>query len=284
MSSVSHEGFKILFNKVWSTTDLAENISRIDRRVLRMEYEELRRRAPQRWSKGKRYFVETHDGSLSTSGGSNRFEEHLAIALWREDTVWRGPRTGRFRLLDYQVPLKAQGSDKTIGNVDLLGVTDRGQLTVIEMKVKPEGRMRRGESPVAALIQGLRYAAIVEANRASIAKEAKERFDTKIVEEPPIVQILAPIAWWFGWLQLVGSTRRAAGHWESNFAELARDIEEQLGVVVECVALDDLKPTDIDYGSDGNQPQISRAVMFYPVCVGETTAIGPALAPYGSEG
>ena len=55
-------------------------------------------------------------------------------------------------------------------------------------------------------------------------------------------------------------------------------------MVVDCVALDDLKPTDIDYGSDGNQPQINRAVMFYPVCVGETAAIGPALAPYGSEG
>ena len=78
---------------------------------------------------------------------------------------------------------------------------------VIELKVKPKGENYRGDSPAAALMQGLRYAAIVEANIKVIAGEAKrhpgDRFkDVTIVEESPIVQILAPKSWWRGWLEL----------------------------------------------------------------------------------
>ncbi len=283
MPEFSHEEFKLLFNADWPTNGLADDISRIDRGALCNEYEALRRCAPRRWSRRKGYFVEKHDGRLSTSGGSNRFEEHLAIALWRKGIFWPRPSGGGFRLLDYQVPLQARRFDKGIGKIDLLGVTDRGRLTVIELKVKPKRGKERGESPVAAFMQALRYAAIVEANRARIAKEAEERFGSKIEEEPPIVQILAPKAWWLGWLQLAGSTRKAAGCWETKFAKLTSDMKENLGVVVECVALDDLKTTDIDYGAHGNRPQVDRDLALYPVQIGHAQAIGSAMVPYRSE-
>ena len=91
------------------------------------------------------------------------------------------------------------------------------------------------------------------------------------------MQILAPTAWWRGWFELAGLTRQAAGGWELEFARLARDVEERLGLVVECLALDDVKRADIDYGSDGRQPQINRMLALYPVCPGETPAIGPPL-------
>ena len=275
MEATSRAAQQILFRQNWPTRGLAAEISKIDREVLCTEYENLRCSAPQRWSRGKRYFGR-HDGRLSNSGGSNRFEEHLAIALW---CMWRRPGASSVRLLDYQVPLKAQQSDEGIGKVDLLAVAGGGRLKVIELKVKPEKETARGESPMDALMEGLRYAALVDANREAIAQEARDRFDEEISEGPPIVQILAPKAWWRGWLELAGSTRRAAGRWEREFVRLTQDIEERLGIVVECMALDDVQPADIDYGADGRRPRVNRALALYPVRLGRTPAIGPALTP-----
>ena len=256
MSNLSPETFNILFNKKWPTTALAKAISEVDGDALSREYEELRRCAPRRSC----YFV-GHDGNLSTAARSNRFEEHLAIALWNLNKCWPRLDDGRFRLLDYQFPLYAQQSDKGIGEVDLLSVTKQGRLMVIELKVKSKGKNNRRDSPAAALMQGLRYAAIVEANLEVIAAEVEGRLgdrfkDVIIVEESPIVQILAPKSWWRGWLELGASTRKAAGRWEPEFCKLTRDVEKRLGVAVECMALDKL--ADIAYGPDGKTPQLNR--------------------------
>lgn len=200
----------------------------------------------------------------------------MAIALWNLKGCWQRPSGDLFRLLDYQFPLLARRSDKCIGEVDLLGVTDQGRLMVIELKVKPRHDNSRGESPAAALMQGLRYAAIVEANRSDIAAEAVSRFNVKIVMAPPVVQVLAPKAWWRGWLELGDSTRRAAGYWEPQLSKLARDVEKRLGVAVECVAFDDVD-ADIDYGSDRKTPQLGRAPALYPVRAGFCKALAPHL-------
>ena len=107
MDAPSQAAQAVLFRRDWSTTGLAKAISNIDRNDLSREHGELKRRAPRRHAVPKEYF-RGHEGRLSprseTTGGSNRFEEHLAIALWR---MWRRPGMGRVRLLDYQVPLKA---------------------------------------------------------------------------------------------------------------------------------------------------------------------------------
>ena len=153
-----------------------------------------------------------------SANDSNRHEEILAKALKKLDRSWAHPGGGRFRLLDYQFPLKAQESDQGIGKVDLLGVTDQGRLMAIELKVKP-GDGSRGETPMKALMEGLRYAAIVKANQDAIAQEAKVRFNEEISAEPPLVQILAPKSWWEAWLNLGDSTRTAAGNWEPEFAQ-----------------------------------------------------------------
>ena len=83
------------------------------------------------------------------------------MALWNLDCRWPRLGGGHHRFLDYQVPLKAKRADYGIGKVDLLGVTDRGRLIVVELKYPRSGR---GDSPAQALMAGLRYAAIVEAN------------------------------------------------------------------------------------------------------------------------
>ena len=274
-----------IFNRDWgSITGLAEAISKIHPDDLSREYEALRRDAPRRHDVGKKYFTRPdgtrHKGRLSprraTDGSCRRFEEHLAIALWRVGGFWPQTDAGRLRLLDYQFPLWARQDDNDRA-VDLLGATDRGRLTVIELKVKPKSGMNRKENPMAALIQGLRYAAIVDANRAAIAEEAECLFGKDISDGPPIVQILAPESWWRGWLELSGSTRKAMGAWEPEFVKLARDIEERPGVVVEFVALNDVQCSDIDYGPDGQQPQVNRSLAVYPVCPGDAPAIGPPL-------
>ncbi len=282
MSNSSPEDFPILFNKEWRITGLAEKISKIDRSDLIKECKKLRRCAPRRSSD---YFV-GHSGKIPKAVGSipKPSERHLEIALWNLKGSWACPDGGRFRLLDYQFPLKDQQLDEGIGEVDLLGVTDQGRLIVIELKVKPKGVNKRGETPVAALMQGLRYAAIVEANQTVIAREAKEqakrRFKVgiEIVEEPPVVQILAPKAWWRSCLELGASTRRKAGCWEPEFSILTRDVEEQLGVAVECVALDDCC-ADLVYGSDRRTPQLVSAPALYPV----GTSIGKVLPPHLPE-
>ena len=275
MSNLSPESFNILFNKKWTTTALAKAISEVDGDALSREYEKLRRCAPRRSC----YFV-GHDGNLSIAARSNGSEEHLAIALWNLKECWPRLDSSWFRLLDYQFPLRAWQTDKSVGEVDLLGVTEQGQLMVIELKVMPKEENNRGDSPAAALMQGLRYAAIVEANLEVIAAEVEsrpgDRFkDVTIVEASPIIQILAPKPWWRGWLELGASTRKAAGRWEPEFSKLTQDVEKRLGVAVECMALDKL--ADIAYGSDGKTPQLNRVPALCPVRSDNEPPIGEAL-------
>lgn len=276
MSNFSPSNLPILFKDDWHTTGLTSDIAQIDRDDLCNEYRALVQYAPRRSDRNKSYFV-GHNGQLSTTGGSDRHEEHLAIALWNLKKWWSCP-SGQFALLDYQFPLKARQGDKGIGKIDLLGLTDLGRLMVIELKVKPHG----DNNPAKALMQGLRYAAVVQANHDVIAGEAKRRFSVTITAEPPIVQLLAPKAWWKAWLELHGSTRRAAGYWEPEFTELAQDIENRLGIAVECIALEDA--TSITYGSDGKTPQLDRVPALYPVRPDEALHIGKALSLHQPKG
>lgn len=250
----------MLFGNSGHTTGLADAISDLDRRLLRSEYGRLIEQAPRRANRGKSYFVE-HDGVSAEKRTSNRGEEHLAFRFYALKGFWTNASGERFRFLDYQFPLQARQSDKGIGKIDLVGVTDSGRVMVIELKRKPERENQRGETPLEALMQGLRYAAIVATNLATIATEAKNCFDVKIVEKPPIVQILASKAWWHGWLTLSGSTCEAAEEWEPAFAELVRDIESTLGVPVECMAHDD----------------VADPRALYPVRPGKTSPFGGAL-------
>ena len=233
-------------------TDLVRNIRRVKRDELRDEYLKLIEYAPHRADRGKCYFVDGHTGIPSGTSESNRFEDHLAMALWKLKKFWPRADGGQFYLLDYQFPLQARRSDRGIGKVDLVGLTEKRRFMVIELKVKPKGEKNRRENPVAALLQGLRYAAIVQANQEVIAKEVESRFKITVAEQPPIVQVLAPEDWWQGWIQFAGSTPTATG-----FGELAEDIEEQIGVTIECAALK-VERQQLSFGGDGQPPRLAR--------------------------
>ena len=246
--------------KLNETRDLARNIKRVNRNELRDEFRRLTECAPHRAARGLCYFIGAHNGVPDGPSDSNQYEPRLAMALWKIEKWWPRPDGSQFRLLDYQVPLWTRRSGQGIGDVDLLGVTKQGQLMIIEMKAKP-----RGETPAKAMLQRLRYAAIVQANQDVLAQHAKRRFEVRVAEEPPIIQILAPRDWWHSWMQLAKSTRRVAGDWERELGELAKDIEEQIGVTIEFVATDaELRCI----GGDGQPPELVGIPEFTHLSLG----------------
>ena len=192
MTAFSPAGFQLLFRKFPRTTGLARDVAAIDRNLLRDEYAALVERAPRRADRCLAYYSDERDGTHSTSGRSGRNEEHLAVALWNLGGSWPRAAGRPFRLLDYQFPLKARFNDEGIGKVDLLAATESGRLVVIELKVAPKSENDRGDTPLDALVQGIRYAAIVEANLSGIARAAKSCFGVEIAEQRPIVQVLRP--------------------------------------------------------------------------------------------
>ena len=129
------------------TTDLARNIRKANRDSLRVEFLELAECAPRRADAGKGYF-EKHDGIPSSGVRASLWSERiLEMALWNEKQSWPHATEDEFCLLDYQVPLYARRSDQNVGEVDLLGITTRRRLMVIELKVKPDGFNNRGDTP-----------------------------------------------------------------------------------------------------------------------------------------
>ena len=269
----------MFLNAKWRTTELASAIDRIDRNKLVREFDDARKTAPRRHDRGKKYFVPGHEGRLTGETESKRFEEHLAMAIWRfREARWPRSDGGWFRFLDYQVPLRETHANQGVGKIDLLGITDCGRLLVSELKVAPE--VGRGDSPMAALMQGLRYAAVVDANNEAISREASDSHGVPTVSRRrPIVQILAPKAWWRGWFQLKDSTRKKAGQWERKFAALTADIENRLDVAVECLAMDDVGEAQLlDRTS---LPTLPAVPTMYPVQLASrsTGDIAPRPAP-----
>ncbi len=129
---------------------------------------------------------------------------------------------------------------------------------------------------MAALMQGLRYAAVVDANNDVIGREAVESRGVRFVSnQRPIVQILAPKKWWRGWFRLEDSTRQKAGPWERKFAALAADVENRLDVAVECLAMDDVQKAKL-YERPG-EPTLPTVPTLYEVRLDEGGGIGAAL-------
>ncbi len=164
-------------------------------------------------------------------------------------------------LLDYEVPLRASNLDTGLGEVDLLGATDKGRLVVVELKVRRKDN-DRGDTPLMALMEGLRYAAVVHSNHITLRAEASDRFGIRTSDEPPIVQILAPNDWWHGWCDMRSSTRTRAGDWEREFAELSEQLVARLGIVIDCIALHGAGLADVVWDTDGprlrNTPEMRR--------------------------
>jgi hypothetical protein len=150
-------------------------------------YHLMRETAPRRQ---QAYFSDVRTGITASSGASNRAEEHLAAKLFRGKTVAL-PDGKHLRLLDYQFPLKAMRTDAGIGKVDLLGLNADGRLVVVELKGGGNTEDRR-----IALVEGLIYAAIIEANIDLIANEAHAKFGFFVAPDRPAILLIGPHAYW----------------------------------------------------------------------------------------
>ena len=119
---------------------------------------------------------------------------------------------------------------------------------VVELKI---GRKHsaRGDSPVLALMEGLRYAAVVRANLRGIADEARP--GDCPCDEPPIVQILGTGCWWNGWCGMTEGTRRKVGRWRPRFLELSARLEDRIGIAIECALLRGTEPGDVTWDACG---------------------------------
>ena len=131
---------------------------------------------------------------------------------------WPLPDGTRFELLDYQVPLKAIRADSGIGKIDMFGLTEHGRAVMVELKVIGHSGGPSDPPPV-ALLEGLRYASIVEANLQRIADEVREIFGREMVLEKPDVLILGEADWWPRWLHKGASTTQALERKGGEIAE-----------------------------------------------------------------
>ncbi len=221
---------------------MATAIRQIDIEKLVREYRELQEVAPQRRGT-KRYFV-GHNGVPSSGAASNRREEHIAIALVNLQRSLALPNIGEYEFVDYQVPLKSAQTDGRIGKIDILGLTTSRSPLVVELKVTSHTG-GRSDPPITALLEGLRYAAIISANLQTIADEAKELFGA-CVDKQPSVLVLGEASWWQAWRDL-GTAPLIALH------DLTVKIRRALGLVIEFGEMADVM---IEYGGNGLPPSI----------------------------
>ena len=242
--------FPELFRKRWSKRRLAEEIVGLDVEALRAEYDRLFHAAPRR-SERQRYLL-GHTGIPSTISLTNRREEHVAIALVGLDVSWPLGDGSRVRFIDYQVPLKERRADAGIGKIDLLGLTDRGRLVVTELKVIGQSG-GVSDPPPTALLEGLRYAAVVQANQAAIAREVEEVHGIAPSSELPLVYILGERPWWDAWLQ---------GGVAQVFGEVVGRISAAVGLPIELGSLSDV---DLTYGSGGTAPRLNMTPQVSPL-------------------
>lgn len=198
-------------------------------------YRQLRdEEAPQR---NNSYFVDTHNGISSSGSSSNRNEEHLALSLFnasRENKIFKLPDDRVLEFIDYQTPLKSKQNDKGIGKVDLFGLIDNKQPTIIELKIQSE-KEGQADTPLRALLEGLAYCAIIEKNLQKITDEASNKFNKELNKKLTLI-ILAPDEYWKSYIK-----NKSAGDWFPEIKKISNTIEEKLNIEIILLAMIDSK-------------------------------------------
>jgi len=182
---------------------------------------------------------------------------------------WPLPKGGWFRYIDYQVPLKAKRDDRDIGKIDMIGLSDQGRVIVIELKVIGESE-GFSDPPPTALMEGLRYAAIVEANHGQIKAEIEQKYGLKVSDHRPAVLVLGEQNWWASWLGIV-----SACDWGPNIRDVADAIEGQLGLSVQFGALDNC---ELIYGANGIAPRLVTVPQQYSISLGKADVLSSPLS------
>ena len=234
----------------------AEFANSLDVDALCAAYHDLISNAPKRHLIGKQYFQFGHDGFPSGKSSSNRREEHLALALFNSKTEFEIPGNQSLKIIDYQTPLKSRQSDQGIGKVDLFGVIDKSVPTVIELKIMGV-KGRTADTPLRALLEGLAYCALVEANIDDIAGEAFTRFNLPFSQSRPDLIVMAPDDYWQSYL-----SKLSAGDWLPILQSKIAVICEKLSLSIHLVSLINL---DFNMGSNNTRPMLANQCRIVPV-------------------
>jgi hypothetical protein len=239
-------------NHLSGFTEVAQNLNIM---VLAEKYRNLVENAPQRHDTGKQHFV-GHD-YFREREGSNRKEEHLAGALFnycRAGNSLKLPDGKELQILDYQFPLQAKRSDKDVGKVDLFGVMDHTVPCVIELKVDQK-RGGRPDTPLKALLEGLAYCAIIEANQEAIRKEAHSKLSLHLQSQGLYLIVLAPEKYWNYFIN-----NKSTGPWQGAMQQLASKISKTLGPTVSLISIRDFSLEMA--GSQKSKPSIQLNYLF----------------------
>ena len=161
-----------------------------------------------------------------------------SISQWRSTTPLAVALPSHCRteggsaIIDYQMPLKARRDDLGVGKVDLFAIVDGTLPCIVELKVA--GETNCGDTPLRALLEGLAYCAIVEANAADIASEIADQHG--LSASRPTLVVMAPDDYWAGYRD-----HPRAGKWLSAVRDLISGLRDTLGLDVYLLALLDAK-------------------------------------------
>lgn len=150
---------------------------------------------------------------------SGRGEELLAHRIFELGATLHLPGWEPVTVVDFQMPLNSERADG-LGKVDLLGV-GRG-LCVIELKLPGAS----SDTPLNALLEGVGYAAVVEANQTWIEDELRDRGHC-VGERAASVLVLGPEDYWARW-----DRTRTTADWRSALRVAGATVSKATGLRV----------------------------------------------------
>lgn len=205
--------------------------------------------APRRAEAGKRY-LQPHGGKPAAARQRSRDGDHLAGALvrWCREggKAIALPDEGAVDFFDWGVPLKTAAADPALGaadpnkgveRIDLLGVTadERPAFAFLKFLEPGAARAGTGDTPLRFLLEALAHGAIAEANRAVLAGEIEAAHARRWSDAPPAILLVASPRYWA--LCRRREAQKGAA-WIHELERLARETEQQLGIVLRFLGLE----------------------------------------------
>ena len=236
-----------------------------------VEWAAEREAAPRRAASGRKHLVAANS-KLAAERKAARDSEHLALALatrTREGGVpLQLPGGGTFAALHAGVALKSAQPDPALGAddpnwgaeaVDLVGVGPDGRLAVAVVRwLAPSAtRVPTGDTPLRALLEGLAFAAGLEANRESLVAELAEISGDAVSAAPPAVLLIGSLRWWE--LSRKREAQKGAA-WIRELERLAREIEAKLDIPVRFITL--RTPGDPGFLHESGAPRLEGDPRF----------------------
>ena len=182
-----------------------------------------------------------HDGTIE--GEPEASAEELAIAVVNtckeEDHQIALPADGAdVEVLDYHVLLtslpksRRKARFRPVHTVSAVGLTSEGRLAVIKTEVMP-AKSTKGDTPLKLLVEGLALCGAVEAHRATLTEQIKERYERDVSAEPPILMVLANARYWELFRKRASKT---AGPWIVQLERLVREVQTACGIEIHLLA------------------------------------------------